>query len=138
MTLPKRIPRADSQPLIETCVEVAGGTVVLRKDLGARDLTKMMAEATVPDEVRGLMVGDEIYYWDAFKATHSEVAKALEVIYEADDRVFVWRTANGAILVDRAETSDSLQKPLQKLAESPNIFFCGSDGEWLPGALLTA
>ena len=137
MAASNRIPRLPAEEIMEETLEINGGEVRLKKNVGPLTLTQFMSN-TKTGEVKGLIVGDDIYYWDSYLATHFQIADALGVKHDVNDRLFFWRTDNGNVLIDRSEPIDHPEGQLRKLARSPNMFFFGSDAKWKPGTELAA
>ncbi len=138
MSRDRRIKRAAHERIDESRLElINGGTVVVQKNLGPLALSQFLGNSK-EGIVRGLLVENEIYYWDGFYAVHSEVAEALGVPYHVEDRVQITRIEDGPILVDLIEPVQKAPMPMQRLTRSSNIYFYTPDGKWRSGLDMAA
>lgn len=133
MMTTKRIPRASRETITEEKLVLpdTGGVVNVRRNLGPLSLTQMMKNSK-EGELRGLLVGDDVLYWDAFQATHHQIAQALGREYQADDRVFIWRHGDNAVLVDLSEPTIPPRGALTKL-NTANFYFPTPEGAFMSG-----
>jgi hypothetical protein len=134
----KRIPRGTPEVITEEklVVGASGQVVNIRRNLGPLSLTQFMARSK-NESVRGLIVGEDVLYWDAFFATHHEIALALGIDYNPDDRCEIFRHGDEALLVEVPEPLETPRAALAKLS-SPNIYFLKPSGKWEAGDRLAA
>jgi len=123
-------------------VEVNGARFMTKKNLGPLSLTKMMSASRTGD-VRGLLVGNDVYYWDAYYATHDEFAASIGVPYSPDNRLQVMRIGEdqegeSKVIVDLNQPVTWPPKPLERLTVSPNFYFLDQHGKWKNGQELAA
>jgi hypothetical protein len=73
-------------------------------------------------------------YWDAFSATHKEIAVAMHITFDPNNRVSIWRSPDGLVIVDLNAPVEVPPSALSSLAQSPNFYFLRPNGKWENGA----
>jgi hypothetical protein len=117
--------------LVEMKVMMPTGPLNLAKNLPAHLLGELLS-GTQFGNVRGLMVGRDIYYWDAAFATHEDIANTLGVEYDENDRIVIYAD-KGVITVLMPEDRTKAREcafGLKRIMRAPDIKFEDSrDGE---------
>lgn len=86
--------------------------------------------------LRGLVMGSDVYWWDAWDATHGDIAKQLDHKDYIDDRIDLkYNVPYEEIRLDSSEKyQDPFSHPqLKKLAQNDNILFQMPGAGWVSG-----
>jgi hypothetical protein len=127
------------RPLLEQRLEVTNeyghrGLVNVFKGVSAQGLIQLLATSKMK-QVRGISHGRDLYFWDSFYANHNEVAEALGIKYNPDERLHVWMNGEKTCIdfLDR-EMGDYPQSfAMKRLLTSPDLYFDGRTSGYIPG-----
>ncbi len=110
-------------------------TINIFRNVSAANLVQLLATSKMK-QVRGLVNGRDIWFWDSFYGTHQEAAVALGIEYHLENRIHVWLDGNGDTCLD------FLDRPIgdypdvfamKRLLTSPEIYFDGRSAGYVPG-----
>lgn len=110
--------------LLEMRVDTSNGPVTLGKNLPPQAIDALLSSSKFGN-VRGLVVGRDIYYWDAAYAIHQHIADALGVPYSEDQRMVIYRE-DGKIHILMPEVRPNPSHVgfgFQRLLKNPDITF---------------
>ena len=115
-----------SRNLLEMQIMSPTGPVTVIKNPPARLIGDLLASSKFGN-VRGLLVGRDVYYWDAYYANHDEMAEYLGVPYDINDRIVVYpETAHGVIQVLLPDDRDRIKNTgfgFQRIFRDDNFRF---------------
>jgi hypothetical protein len=105
------------------------------RNVSAQNLVQLVMTSTWK-QVRGLINGRDIYFWDSSYATHDEVAKALGIEYRLENRIHVWVDNGGEVKVEFLDREfgdfpDSFA--MRRLLSSPELYFDGRSAGYVNG-----
>jgi hypothetical protein len=123
----------DDDDLQESAV-IRDGALVIRKNLTEKALTSMLMSST-DKRLRGLVVGEDNFYWDAFKSTHYDAAHVMGVPYDNGDRFWVILEDDEIRVgwTEHFEYGLVLNNAYRRLMQSPTLLFDGGDIGYVTG-----
>lgn len=108
--------------------------VVIHVDPSPKRLIDLLKNAQYR-QVRGLLGGRNLYFWDAFYATHQEMSATLGIEYRYENSAHVW-LANDEVRLDFLDRpfGDLPDIPeMARLLHSPEIFFDARSQGYISG-----
>lgn len=105
------------------------------------DMLELQLYKTPDRELRGLVVDQDIYWWEAAKGTHYGMAKLLGVFYKVENRLHLYVKYDETRLTncDPWTLDMMLANPqLHRLMQSSNILFDGGSYGFVTGKELIA
>lgn len=103
------------------------GLMNIRRNLTDKALADMTIRSTT-GKLRGLVVGDDNYYWDAFSGTHQDAARELGAEYDDRNRFWVQLDDEGDVHVGWTENNEwgrGSNRAYLRLMQSPILLFDG-------------
>lgn len=121
----------ESEIIEEARLLIHDHPVNLQKNLGPASLNALI-DRSRDGHVRGLIVGPDIYYWEAFNAVHVDVAQALGVPYDPKNRVEIWHHENFSTYDLAGPPPESAA--FERILQGENFYFdANGNGEWIKG-----